>query len=94
MFYSQDQIDRANHVDLADFLKYMGEEIIRSGSEYRWKKHDSVTLRGNTYYQHSAANGGHPVDFVMKFYHVPFPEAVHMLIQEDPECPGDPSEKQ
>ena len=86
MYYSQKQIDRANQVNLVDFLKRMGEEVIQSGSEYRWKKHDSVTLRENTYFRHSTANGGHPVDFVMKFYQVPFPEAVRMLIQEEPEA--------
>ena len=89
MQYSQDQIDRANQVNLVDFLKRRGEEVIRSGSEYRWKKHDSVTLRDNTYFQHSVANGGYPVDFVMKFYQVPFPEAVRMLIQEEPESAGE-----
>ena len=94
MQYSQDQIDRANQVNLVDFLKRMGEEVIRSGSEYRWKKHDSVTLRDNTYFRHSTANGGYPVDFVVKFYHVPFPEAVRMLIQEEPEATGEPSEEQ
>ena len=94
MYYSQKQIDRANQVNLVDFLKRMGEEVIQSGSEYRWKKHDSVTLRENTYFRHSTANGGHPVDFVMKFYQVPFPEAVRMLIQEEPEAAGEPSEKQ
>ena len=93
MQYSQDQIDRANQVNLVEFLKRMGEEVFRSGSEYRWKKHDSVTLRDNTYFRHSTANGGYPVDFVVKFYHVPFPEAVRMLIQEEPEAAGEPSEE-
>ena len=94
MYYSKEQIYRANNVNLVDFLKRMGEEVIHSGSEYRWKKHDSVTLRDNTYFRHSTANGGYPVDFVMEFYQVPFPKAVNMLIQEEPEAAKEPSEKQ
>lgn len=42
MFYSQEQIDRANQVNLEDFLRTQGETLTRSGKEYRWKCHDSL----------------------------------------------------
>lgn len=35
MSYSQEQIDRANAVNLSDFLRSQGEELVRSGSEFR-----------------------------------------------------------
>lgn len=59
--------------------------MVKSGREYRWKKHDSVTVSGNRWYRHSQNKGGYPVDFVMEFYHVIFPEAVKMLIGEEGE---------
>ena len=83
MFYSQEQIDRANQVNLEDFLRAQGETLIRSGKEYRWKCHDSLTVRGNKWFRHSQSKGGDPVDFVMEFYSKSFPEAVRMLIGEE-----------
>ena len=47
MQYTQAQIDRANAVSLEDFLRTQGETLIKSGREYRWKEHDSLTVRGN-----------------------------------------------
>lgn len=82
MFYSQDQIDRANAVDLEEFLKSQGKALIRSGKEYRWKAHDSLTVRGNKWFRHSNSTGGYPVDFVMEFWGKSFPEAVELLIGE------------
>ncbi len=46
MNYTQAQIDRANAVSLEDFLRTQGETLIKSGREYRWKEHDSLTVRG------------------------------------------------
>ena len=83
MFYSQEQIDRANQVNLEDFLRTQGETLTRSGKEYRWKCHDSLTVRGNKWFRHSQSKGGYPVDFVMEFYGKSFPEAVRMLISEE-----------
>ena len=67
--------------------------MVKSGREYRWKKHDSVTISGNRWYRHSQSKGGYPVDFVMEFYYATFPEAVKMLIGEEGEgrqksCPA------
>ena len=85
MQYTEEQIARANQTDLASFLNARGEQLVKSGREYRWKKHDSVTVSGNRWYRHSQNKGGYPVDFVMEFYHATFPEAVKMLIDEEGE---------
>lgn len=50
MGYTQEQIDRANQVNLEQFLRSQGEELIKSGREYRWKKHDSLTINGNRWF--------------------------------------------
>ena len=85
MQYTEEQIARANQTDLVSFLNARGEQLVKSGREYRWKKHDSVTVSGNRWYRHSQNKGGYPVDFVMEFYHATFPEAVKMLNDEEGE---------
>ena len=86
MTYTQDQIDKANAVNLEDFLRAQGETLARSGKEYRWKAHDSLTVCGNKWFRHSQSKGGFPVDFVMEFYGKSFPEAVQMLTGEPGEA--------
>ena len=93
MQYTEEQIIRANQTDLVSFLSAQGEQLGKSGKEYRWKKHDSVTVSGNRWYRHSQGWGGYPVDFVMEFYNATFPEAVKMLTGEEGEgrnstCPA------
>ena len=87
MNYTQAQIDRANAVSLEDFLRSQGEQLIKSGREYRWKAHDSLTIQGNKWFRHSQSKGGYPIDFVMEFYGKSFPEAVELLTGEHGEAP-------
>ena len=82
MTYTQAQIDRANQADLASFLQAQGETLVKSGREYRWKEHDSLTVRENKWFRHSRSRGGYPIDFVMEFYGKSFPEAVRLLTGE------------
>ena len=86
MTYTQAQIDKANAVDLEKFLRAQGETLVRSGKEYRWKAHDSLTVCGNKWFRHSQSKGGFPVDFVMEFYGKSFPEAVRVLTGEPGEA--------
>ena len=86
MTYTQAQIDKANAVGLEKFLRAQGETLVRSGKEYRWKAHDSLTVCGNKWFRHSQSKGGLPVDFVMEFYGKSFPEAVQMLTGETGEA--------
>ena len=86
MAYTQAQIDKANAVDLEKFLRAQGETLVRSGKEYRWKAHDSLTVCGNKWFRHSQSKGGLPVDFVMEFYGKSFPEAMQMLTGEPGEA--------
>ena len=60
MSYTQEQIDRANQVNLEQFLRSQGEELFKSGREYRWKNHDSLTVKGNKWFRHSHNKGGYP----------------------------------
>ena len=91
MTYTQAQIDRANAANLEDFLRTQGETLVRSGKEYRWKTHDSLTVCGNKWFRHSQSKGGYPIDFVMEFYGKSFPEAVQLLTGEQGESRQDAS---
>lgn len=95
MSYTQEQIDRANQVNLEQFLRSQGEKLIKSGHEYRWERYDSLTVKGNKWFRHSQNKGGYPVDFVMEFFDKTFPEAVQMLIGEEAvaECVVEPALK-
>lgn len=83
MGYTQEQIERANQVNLEQFLRSQGEQLIKSGNEYRWKRHDSLTIKGNKWFRHSQSKGSYPIEFVMEFFDKTFPEAVQMLIEEE-----------
>ena len=83
MSYTQEQIDRANQVNLEQFLRSQGEKLIKSGHEYRWERYDSLTVKCNKWFRHSQNKGGYPVDFVMEFFDKNFPEAMQMLIGEE-----------
>ena len=87
MYYTQEQIDRANQADLVSFLQSQGEQLTRAGNEYRWKRHDSLTVRGNKWYRHSQSKGGGPVDFVIEFFGKSFTEAVELLTGEKGAAP-------
>ena len=87
MYYTQEQIDRANQADLVSFLQSQGEQLTRAGQEYRWKRHDSLTIRGNKWYRHSQSKGGGPVDFLMEFFGKSFTEAVELLTGEKDAAP-------
>ena len=87
MYYTQEQIDRANQADIVSFLQSQGEQLTRAGNEYRWKRHDSLTIRGNKWYRHSQSKGGAPIDFVLEFYGKSFTEAVEMLTGEKGAAP-------
>lgn len=83
MQYSEEQVRRAKSTDLVSFLQSQGEKLVKSGKEYRWMAHDSVTVFGNRWYRHSRGAGGGPVDFVMEFYGLTFPEAMEKLTGEE-----------
>lgn len=78
--FTDEQKQRANSVDLVDFLQRQGEQLTRSGREWRWKRFDSVTVRGSQWFRHSRREGGHAIDFVQQFYNLSFPEAVQFLL--------------
>lgn len=80
IYFTDEQKERANAVSIADILQKEHEEVERSGNEWRWKRHKSVTFRGNSWYRHSQQVGSHAIDFMQEFFGMTYPEAVTYLL--------------
>lgn len=80
VYFTDEQKQRANEVDLEDFLSRQGEKLLRSGREKRLASDHSITVRGNRWYDHAAGTGGCAIDFVQMHYNSTFPEAVTLLL--------------
>lgn len=80
VYFTDEQKQRANEVDLEDFLFRQGEKLLRSGREKRLASDHSITVRGNQWYDHAAGTGGCAIDFVQMHYNSTFPEAVTLLL--------------
>lgn len=78
--FTEEELYRAAHTDIKQYLESIGENVLRSGTEYMWAKHDSVKFRGHVWYQHSTGNKGTAVDFLMYFYNYSFQDAVITLL--------------
>lgn len=78
--FTEEQKQRANAVDLIEFLQRQGEKLLPSGREKRLASDHSITVRGNEWYDHALEKGGLAIDFVQSFYGLSFPEAVTMLL--------------
>ena len=81
--FTDEQKRQANAVDLVEFLRFKGEPLIRSGSEFRMSSNHSVTVGGNEWYDHAAEKGGGPVSFLKEFYGMNYQQAVLALLNQD-----------
>ena len=81
--FTEEQKRQANAVDLVEFLRYKGEPLIRSGSEFRMSSNHSVTVGGSEWYDHAAEKGGGPVSFLKEFYGMNYQQAVLALLGQD-----------
>ena len=46
VYFTEEQKERANTVDLKDFLERQGERLLRSGPEWRMSSDHSITIGG------------------------------------------------
>lgn len=81
--FTEEQKQRANSVDLVEFLQRQGEKLLPSGREKRLASDRSITVRGNEWYDHAREQGGLSIDFVQIFYGLSFPESVTMLLGDE-----------
>lgn len=78
--FTDEQKERANSVDLVDFLQRQGEKLLPSGREKRLASDHSITVRGNRWYDHAAEQGSYAIDLVKRLYNLSFPDAVTLLL--------------
>lgn len=84
--FTEEQKVIANSVDLADFLRLRGEKLERAGREYKLiyndgsGSHDSITIRGSTWFDHKNQVGGGAIKFMQYHYGIDFPTAVQELL--------------
>lgn len=78
--FTDEQKQRANSVDLVDFLQRQGEKLLPSGREKRLASDHSITVRGNRWYDHAAEQGSYAIDLVKRLYNLSFPDAVTLLL--------------
>ena len=84
--FTDEQKQLANSVDLEQFLRMRGEKLERVGREHKLiyydssGKHDSITLRGSTWFDHKNQVGGGAIKFMQEFYDMDFQTAVQELL--------------
>lgn len=78
--FTDEQKERANSVDLVDFLQRQGEKLLPSGREKRLASDHSITVWGNRWYDHAAEQGSYAIDLVKRLYNLSFPDAVTLLL--------------
>lgn len=78
--FTDEQKERANSVDLEEFLRQRGEKLLRAGRESRLARVHHITVRGNEWYDHIARQGGHAVSFVQHYYGMSYQDAMELLL--------------
>ncbi len=84
--YTEEEKQLANSVDLVEFLRIRGEKLERAGREFKLiyddisGKHDSITIRGSTWYDHKNQVGGGAIKFMRYFYGMNFQAAMNELL--------------
>ena len=84
--FTDEQKQLANSVDLTEYLRVRGEKLERAGIEHKLiyydssGKHDSITLRGSTWFDHKNQMGGGAIKFMQYHYGMDFPTAVQELL--------------
>ena len=84
--FTEEQKIMANSVDLEQFLRLRGEKLERVGRESKLiyfdgsGRHDSITIRGSTWFDHKNQTGGGAIKFMQEFYGLDFQTAVQELL--------------
>ena len=84
--FTDEQKVLANSVNLEEFLRMRGEKLERVGREHKLiyydssGKHDSITLRGSTWFDHKNQVGGGAIKFMQEFYDMDFLTAGQELL--------------
>jgi hypothetical protein len=79
MKFTQEEYDKANEVDLVEYLQSRGVELKKQGNSYCGVEHDSFVVKNNHWFWNSQKLHGGPVDYLTKIDGMTLPDAVHLL---------------
>ncbi len=88
MKITEEQINRANMVNLPSFLISNGFPLKKAGREFVWQEHDSLHIKDNIngergkWYRFSTGEGGDNISFLQQYMGKTFVEAVETLNSE------------
>lgn len=88
MKITDEQIERANYVNLPQFLMMNGFDLKKVGREYVWKEHDSLHIKDNAsgergqWFRFSENKGGDNISFLREYMNMSFADAVEALTGE------------
>ena len=88
MKITDEQIERANYVNLPQFLMMHGFDLKKVGREYVWKEHDSLHIKDNAsgergqWFRFSENKGGDNISFLREYMNMSFADAVESLTGE------------
>ncbi len=88
MKITDEQIEKANYINLPQFLMMHGFDLKRVGKEYVWKEHDSLHIKDNApgergqWFRFSENKGGDNISFLREYMNMSFADAVEALTGE------------
>lgn len=85
--FSEEQVNRANSIDVAQLAKLRGYPVVEKGKEARIKDMGGMVIdkQRNRWYRFSQNVGGGPIQFLMEFENMTWKEAVESLLNEEGE---------
>lgn len=67
--FTDEDREKAQRIDLADFLRSQGEKVTKVGREYIWQDGaEKISINGNVWFNHYEQEGGDAISFVQKYY--------------------------
>lgn len=81
--FSKEAFAEAKKINLAEFLQHRGVELIKDGSDYRLKEHDSLVISPDTglwCWNSRGKLGGDNIDYLVKIEHMTTHDAVVALL--------------
>lgn len=80
--YTQEQYEFAKQVDLLEYVKKEGYQLIKAGNSYRLKEHDSLVISNNKWNWFSQGIGGTIIEFLTKYENLSLVDAILKLNNE------------
>ena len=77
-----DTIKMARQSNLAEYLMSIGVPLVKNGSRYKHKEHDSLTFTKNSYYWNSRQEHGNAIDYLVRHMGMSFKDAVAVLLNQ------------